>query len=64
MIVVNAHDEALDTNQEPHIYYKNPAAALAAAVIRQWKIDGCPKSSENEIKMWQSIYNEAVTLKQ
>ena len=50
------------TKQEKTIYL-NPTAALAAAVIRQWKLDGCPDSSKKEIEMWQAIYNEAVTLK-
>lgn len=50
------------TKQEKTIYL-NPTAALAAAVIRQWRLDGCPDSSKKEIEMWQAIYNEAVTLK-
>lgn len=50
------------TKQEKTIYL-NPTAALAAAVIRQWKLDGCPQASKKEIEMWQAIYNEAVTLK-
>lgn len=41
----------------------NPTAALAAAIIKQWRLDGCPDSSKKEIEMWQVIYNEAVTLK-
>ena len=47
------------TKQEKTIYL-NPTAALAAAVIRQWRLDGCPDSSKKEIEMWQAIYNEAV----
>lgn len=50
------------TKQEKTIYL-NPTAALAAAVIRQWKLDGCPQASKKEIEMWQAIYNEAVALK-
>ena len=33
------------TKQEKTIYL-NPTAALAAAVIRQWKLDGCPQASK------------------
>ena len=51
------------TKQEKTIYL-NPTAALAAAVIRQWRLDGCPDSSKKEIEMWQAIYNEAVKLKE
>lgn len=43
--------------------YKNGAAALAAAVIKQWKLDGCPKSGEKQIKMWKKVYDEARSLK-
>ena len=50
------------TKQEKTIYL-NPTAALAAAVIRQWRLDGCPDSSKKEIDMWQAIYNDAVKLK-
>ena len=38
------------TKQEKTIYL-NPTAALAAAVIRQWRLDGCPDSSKKEIEM-------------
>ena len=51
------------TKQEKTIYL-NPTAALAAAVIKQWRLDGCPDSSKKEIEMWQAIYNEAVKLKE
>lgn len=51
------------TKQEKTIYL-NPTAALAAAVIRQWKLDGCPDSSKKEIEMWQAIYNDAIKLKE
>ena len=51
------------TKQEKTICL-NPTAALAAAVIRQWRLDGCPDSSKKEIEMWQAIYNEAVKLKE
>ena len=51
------------TKQEKTIYL-NPTAALAAAVIRQWKLDGCPDSSKKEIEMWQVIYNDAIKLKE
>ena len=37
------------TKQEKTIYL-NPTAALAAAVIRQWRLDGCPDSSKKERK--------------
>ena len=51
------------TKQEKTIYL-NPTAALAAAVIRQWKLDGCPQASKKEIEMWQVIYNDAIKLKE
>ena len=51
------------TKQEKTIYL-NPTAALAAAVIRQWKLDGCPDSSKKEIELWQAIYNDAIKLKE
>ena len=51
------------TKQEKTIYL-NPTAALAAAVIRQWRLDGCPDSSKKEIEMWQAIYNDATKLKE
>ena len=51
------------TKQEKTIYL-NPTAALAAAVIRQWNLDGCPDSSKKEIELWQAIYNDAIKLKE
>ena len=51
------------TKQEKTIYL-NPTAALAAAVIRQWRLDGCPDSSKKEIELWQAIYNDAIKLKE
>ena len=43
--------------------YKNKPAVLAAAVLRQWKLDGSPKSSEFVADIWRSIYNYAEKLK-
>ena len=39
--------------------FKNGIAALAAAVIRQWELDGCPSRDEQVIKEWRGIYNAA-----
>ena len=43
--------------------WKNPVAALAAAVIRQWHEDGEPESSKEVIGAWAAIYDEAMSLK-
>ena len=61
MTSIKAEDDY--TKQEKTIYL-NPTAALAAAVIRQWRLDGCPDSSKKEIETWQAIYNDAVKLKE
>lgn len=37
---------------------KNPVKALALAVIKQWKKDGCPKSDLEYIEVWKRILNE------
>lgn len=50
------------TRQEKQ-QYKNPVAAIAAAVVAQWEADGCPSSSKEAIGVWKGIYNEAVRLK-
>lgn len=42
--------------------WKNPVAALAAAVIRQWHEDGEPESSKEVIASWAAIYDEAISL--
>ena len=47
MTSIKAEDDY--TKQEKTIYL-NPTAALAAAVIRQWKLDGCPQASKKEIE--------------
>lgn len=39
--------------------FKNTVAALAAAVIKQWKKDGCPKKDKDTIKAWQAVLEEA-----
>ena len=37
---------------------KNPVKALALAVIKQWKKDGCPKSDLEYIEVWKRILDE------
>lgn len=32
--------------------YKDPVQALAMAVVKQWKDDGCPKQDAEGIKPW------------
>lgn len=32
--------------------YKDPVKALAMAVVKQWKDDGCPKQDADGIKPW------------
>lgn len=44
--------------------YGNPVAALAAAVVRQWKLDGSPESGREAAELWEKVYDEAVSLKQ
>ena len=39
--------------------FKNGIAALAAAVIRQWELDGCPERDEQVVKEWKGIFNAA-----
>lgn len=39
--------------------FKNTVAALAAAVIKQWKLDGCPEQDREIIKAWQAVLEEA-----
>ena len=39
--------------------FKNTVAALAAAVIKQWKLDGCPEQDKEIIKAWQAVLEEA-----
>lgn len=33
----------------------NPVLSLAEAVIRQWELDGKPKSDEEAIKYWKGV---------
>ena len=46
------------TKQELTVF-KNTVAALAAAVIKQWEKDGCPKKDEQTIKAWKGVLEEA-----
>lgn len=46
------------TKQELTVF-KNTVAALAAAVIKQWEKDGCPKKDEQTIKAWKAVLQEA-----
>ena len=39
--------------------YKDPVRALAAAVVKQWKEDGCPKNDAEGIKPWVSIIQDS-----
>lgn len=39
--------------------FKNTVAALAAAVIKQWKLDGEPEQDKEIIKAWQAVLEEA-----
>lgn len=39
--------------------FKNTLAALAAAVIRQWKEDGCPEQDKPVIEAWEAVLQEA-----
>lgn len=39
--------------------FKNTVAALAAAVIKQWKLDGCPEQDREIIKAWEAVLQEA-----
>lgn len=39
--------------------FKNTVAALAAAVIKQWKLDGCPEQDKPVIEAWKAVLEEA-----
>lgn len=39
--------------------FSNSVAALAAAVIENWKKDGCPKKDEQTIKAWKGVLKAA-----
>lgn len=39
--------------------FKNTVAALAAAVIKQWKEDGCPEQDKPVIEAWKAVLQEA-----
>lgn len=46
------------TKQELSLF-KNTVVALAAAVIKQWKLDGCPEQDREIIKAWEAVLEEA-----
>ena len=52
-------DKNDDWTAEELQIYKNPVAALAYAVLKQWIVDGKPKSYETEVKKWKEIFKEA-----
>jgi len=43
--------------------YKNTAAALAVAVIQQWKDDGSPQGDLPMIQLWRKVLADALRLK-
>ncbi len=48
------HISSVYTKEELKVC-KNPVVSLAAAVVRQWKEDGCPSNDVEGIQPWISI---------
>ena len=46
------------TKQEMQLY-TNAVAAIASAVLQQWKADGCPED-DYSIKIWKGVLRNAM----
>lgn len=46
------------TKQELQLH-KNAVAAIASAVLQQWKADGCPEN-DYSIKIWKGVLRNAI----
>jgi len=46
------------TKQEMQLY-TNAVAAIASAVLQQWKADGCPED-DYSIKIWKGVLRNAI----
>lgn len=55
-IKINVEQKILPWTREELQVYKNGPAALARAVVEQWKIDGCPDDSG--IKPWIALVKQ------
>ena len=55
-------DPSKYTKQELTVF-SNSVAALAAAVIKQWKDDGCPEQDRPIIQAWQAVLDAAKEVK-
>ena len=53
----DVHDEQW-TRDEMRVH-KNGIAALAAAVIKQWHLDGEPESDSSAIRAWKSVLEQS-----
>ena len=51
-----------DIDDLPHrkelLFFRSPEAALAAAVIKQWRDDGRPEADHEVIEGWKGILRE------
>ncbi len=59
-MTININIEQVPWTREELKVYKNGPAALARAVIEQWKIDGCP--DESGIEPWIALVKQFETM--